>query len=223
MRLRVNEIFYSIQGESSYSGLPFVFVRLSGCNLRCSYCDTKYSYEEGDELSIDDILTKVSTYPVKNAAITGGEPLLQEGCSALINKLIERGYNLLIETNGSQDISKMHPDAIRIVDIKCPGSEEGDSFDMANLTHLRSSDEVKFVITSRDDYDFAKGMTTEHNLTEKCNVIFSPVIISPAQISPAKTNKLSLEDLAGWILEDGLNVRMQIQLHKHIFGDKRGT
>jgi 7-carboxy-7-deazaguanine synthase len=210
--LKVNEIFFSIQGESSFSGLPFAFIRLSGCNLRCSYCDSTYSYEDGEELTIDTILERVSAYPTKNVEVTGGEPLLQKNTLILLNALIENGYTVLLETNGSVDVSGVNKDVVKIVDIKCPDSGAAYSFDFDNVTHLKKDDEVKFVLSSKEDYDYAKDMIKKYSLTDRCSVIMSGAF-----------NKLELKDIAGWVMADGLQVRLSIQLHKHIFGDVRGV
>jgi 7-carboxy-7-deazaguanine synthase len=212
MFLNVSEIFFSIQGESTYAGLPCIFIRLSGCNLRCTYCDTRYSYEGGRKISIEEILDKIKKYPCKNVEVTGGEPLLQKSSLPLMDTLLENGYSVLLETNGSIDISEVNNNVIRIVDIKCPGSAEEKSFNFDNIKRLKNSDEVKFVISSKEDYEYAKKVIGDYGLEKKCNVLMS-----------CAHKTLSLDTLADWILKDGLDVRLQIQLHKHIFGDKRGV
>jgi len=206
MPLKVNEIFYSIQGESSYAGLPCVFIRLTGCNLRCSYCDTKYTYTEGEDLEFAEIIQKTLPYQCSLIEITGGEPLIQKETPFLIHRLLESGYKVLLETNGSQDISKIDERCVRIVDIKCPSSREEAQNDLANLTRLTEKDEIKFVIGDRVDYEYAKNIL--HKNTIKAHHIhFSPVF-----------GKLKLDDLVRWILKDSLNVRLQVQAHKIIWG-----
>jgi len=210
-KIKINEIFFSIQGESSYAGLPFIFIRLSGCNLRCDYCDTKYAYQDGEELSIDTILQRIERFPSKNVEVTGGEPLMQSGTVALMDTLINNGYRVLLETNGSLDISGVNSGVIRIVDIKCPSSGEHKSFDFKNINHLKSSDEIKFVIASKLDYNYAKRIIFDYNLNKICIVIISGV-----------HKKIPTYKIADWMLRDGLDARLQIQLHKQIWGEKRG-
>jgi 7-carboxy-7-deazaguanine synthase len=214
MALRVNEIFYSIQGESSRSGYPCVFVRLSGCNLRCSYCDSRYAYAEGEELSIDRIIGKVGTFGCSIVEVTGGEPLLQEETPVLVKRLLDRGYTVLLETNGSMNIGKVDNRCIRILDIKCPSSGEADRNDFGNLDRLTATDEIKFVIGTRDDYEYAKKALDRINQTSPVDQIhFSPVF-----------GKLLPEKLASWILEDGLKARLVLQIHKIIWpGENRGV
>jgi 7-carboxy-7-deazaguanine synthase len=213
--LQVNEIFYSIQGESTYAGRPCVFVRLTGCNLRCTYCDTRYAYEEGKELEIEDIADRVSSYACGLVEITGGEPLLQKDTPMLVDRLLERGHQVLLETNGSRDIRIVDRRCVKIVDIKCPSSGQADRNDLNNLGRLAGRDELKFVIGSRDDYEFAKGVldSAKDRLPEAGRVHFSPVfgLIPPRM-------------LAEWILKDHLNARLSLQLHKIIWGpDQRGV
>jgi len=214
MPLIVNEIFYSIQGESTYSGRPCTFVRLTGCNLRCSYCDTQYAYEEGANMEIDEIMRRVAAYKCPLVEITGGEPLLQNETPLLISKLLESGYMVMMETNGSFDISRVDERCIMILDIKCPSSNESEKNDIGNLKRLNLNDQIKFVVGNRDDYMFAKNIIMLHcsDFIED-HILFSPAseIMSPA-------------DLAGWILEDNLNVRLHLQLHKIIWPNrKRGV
>ncbi|MEA2038486.1 MAG: radical SAM protein [Thermodesulfobacteriota bacterium] len=213
--LRVNEIFYSIQGESSYAGRACVFVRLTGCNLRCSYCDTTYAYDEGDDLEIDEIIDRVGSYKCRLVEVTGGEPLIQAETPSLIHDLVKQGYKVLLETNGSQDISKVHEDCVRILDIKCPSSGEEQSNDLENLSRLSDHDEIKFVIGDRGDYDYA--VTILHRAKHKAlrinRVFFSPVF-----------GKMTPRTLAGWILEDHIDVSLHLQLHKLIWShEKRGV
>ncbi len=210
--LNITELFYSIQGETSFSGLPFIFIRLTGCNLRCSYCDTKYAYDGGQELLIDTISGRLKEFPCRRVTITGGEPLLQKNSFWLMDTLVQNGYTVLLETNGTVDISSVNKSVVRVVDIKCPGSNHADSFDFSNIAHLRERDEVKFVLTDERDYEFAREIIMGYQLTKKCKVIIS-----------AAYERAPLETFAKRILEDGLDVRLQMQLHKYIFGDKEGV
>ncbi|MDO9528682.1 MAG: radical SAM protein [Syntrophales bacterium] len=215
MSLKINEIFYGIQGESSYAGRPCVFVRLTGCNLRCSYCDTQYAYSEGEEMQIDEIIGRVSSYRCSLVEVTGGEPLIQEETPNLIHRLLEEGFEVLLETNGSRDISKIDGRCIRIIDIKCPSSGEEKRSDPENLKRLREKDEIKFVIGDRTDYEYAKNILDTINLDSpvKNTIHFSNVF---GQMHP--------RTLAQWILEDNLNVRLHVQLHKFIWGpEQRGV
>ena len=205
--LKVNEIFKSIQGESSYSGLPCIFIRLTGCNLRCVYCDTEYAFYEGKELSVKQIMDAISPYGIKLAEITGGEPLLQDDVYPLMDALLEKGYKVLLETGGSLSLEKVPGPVIKIMDLKCPGSGEASKNNFKNLKLLTRNDEVKFVILDRKDYLWSKETLHRHNISQKASVIFSPVY-----------DKLSLKDLAEWVLEDELPVRLQTQLHKIIWG-----
>ncbi len=214
MRLKVNEIFYSIQGESTFSGRPCIFIRLSGCNLRCSYCDTKYAYNEGSYMDLDEIISLVLSYKCRLVEVTGGEPLIQEHTPKLISRLIDAGLKVLLETNGSKDISLVDKRCIRIVDIKCPFSGEVEKNDFNNLKRLTPEDEIKFVISDRKDYDFAKNVLKNWNI-----VPFKP---NPVHFSPAH-GILDPKVLSEWILEDGLDVRLNLQIHKYIWGDKRGV
>jgi 7-carboxy-7-deazaguanine synthase len=207
MTLFVNEIFYSIQGESTYSGLPCTFVRLSGCNLRCSYCDTRYAYDEGVELEIKSIMDRIEVYGCPLVEITGGEPLLQHETPHLIRRLLENGYQVMMETNGSLDIGKVDKRCSKIVDIKCPTSNESDKNDFENINRLHSQDQVKFVIGNRTDYDYAlKILTRIYPKLAPDHILFSPVF---EQMVPSV--------LAKWILEDKLQVRFHLQLHKFIW------
>ncbi len=209
--LKISEIFFSIQGESTFSGLPCIFVRLAGCNLRCNYCDTSYSYEEDySEMTIETAINEIKKFDSKRIEITGGEPLLQEETPLLIDKLLENGYTVLLETNGSIGLDNLNSKVIKIIDIKTPGSGCEDSFNKNNLKFINSSDEVKFVITDRTDFEWAKETIEKHQLHCKANVLFSPV-----------SGKLDPGDLSEWILQDGLDVRLQLQLHKIIWRDER--
>lgn len=208
MDLMVNEIFHSIQGESSFAGWPCVFVRLTGCNLRCSYCDTRHAYTEGRLMAIDAIINQVLTCSCPLVEVTGGEPLLQEGTAVLIDKLLECGCTVLLETNGSQDISAIDQRCIRIVDLKCPSSGEVARNDLENLTRLSDHDEIKFVIGNREDFDWARSLLSRiPGYPEKQrNIFFSPVF-----------NTIAPATLAQWIVQEHLAVRLQLQLHKYIW------
>ena len=199
--LIVNEIFHSIQGESSYAGLPCVFVRLTGCNLRCVWCDTAYAFTEGVVMSLDRILAKVQSFHCQLVEVTGGEPLLQPAVLPLLTRLCDAGLTVLLETSGALDIAPVDPRVIKIMDLKCPGSGEATKNRYENLQHLTDRDEVKFVLADRTDYDWAK-----QHLPPCGHVLFSPV-----------WGQLPLQTLAEWILADRLNVRLQTQWHKHIW------
>ncbi len=204
--LKVTEIFYSIQGESSYAGKPCVFVRLTYCNLRCTYCDTEYSFYGGEEMSLEEIIAKVESYGCNLVEITGGEPLVQKNSLQLMHELCDKGYEVLIETGGSLPIKDIDPRVKIIMDLKCPSSGMVKKNLYENINYLKPADEVKFVMGSREDYEWSKTIINDYKLMEKCPLIFSPVFGS-----------LELKDLAGWILEDKLNVRMQLQMHKYIW------
>ena len=213
--LKVNEIFYSIQGESSYAGLPCVFVRLTGCNLRCSYCDASYAYEGGNDLGIGEIIDRVKSYRCRLVEITGGEPLIQKDTPHLIYALLEKGLEVLLETNGSLDISLVDGRCTKIVDIKCPSSGEDKKNDLGNLKRLSVKDEIKFVIGSREDYLYAQNIMS---LINKRNLKIKPPLLSPLY------NRMDPKLLAEWIVADHLDVRLQIQLHKIIWGpETRGV
>ena len=205
--LTVNEIFYSIQGESTHAGRPCVFVRLTACDLRCSWCDTPYAFTEGRKVSVEDILAQVKGYNCPVVEITGGEPLLQKDVYPLMARLIEDGFTVLLETGGHVSIENVPHEVIRIMDVKCPGSGESHRNDWSNLERLTGQDEVKFVIKDHEDYEFARDIVSDHHLTERVRgVLFSPVhgVLDP-------------QLLATWILEDSLQVRLQLQIHKYIW------
>jgi len=212
MKLKIHEIFYSLQGESSRVGLPTVFVRLTGCPMRCVYCDTAYAFSGGSNMEISDILAKVTEYGTKYVTVTGGEPLAQKGCLVLLQVLCDAGYSVSLETGGAIDISPVDKRVSVILDVKTPDSGEVTNNVWSNLDHLKKTDEVKFVLCSRTDYEWAKEILNKHHIAEKCPILFSPVY---SQINPA--------DLAGWVLEDKLPVRMQVQLHKILWGEKPGV
>ena len=204
--LVVNEIFYSIQGESSHAGRPCVFIRLTYCNLRCSYCDTEYAFEEGTATSIDEILGTVRNHGCKLVEVTGGEPLVQENVYELFTRLCGEGYEVLLETGGSLDISRVDPRVKRIVDFKCPSSRMVKKIFWENVNHLKTGDEVKFVVGTREDYEWTREMIRLHGIDGRCPVWMSVVF---GELEPVL--------LAGWILEDRLNVRLQLQLHKYVW------
>ena len=208
MALKVNEIFYSIQGESSYAGHPCVFVRLTGCNLRCSYCDTRYAYEEGDEMDIFEIIDQVDSYECPLVEITGGEPLIQKDTPALIRNLLEKGYDVLLETNGSLDMRDIDERCVKILDVKCPSSGEHEKCDLGMLNRLTDRDEVKFVIGDRQDYGYARRILGQIRRDRR---IKNPVHFSPV------FGKMEPRILAEWILEDHLDVGLNLQLHKIIW------
>ncbi|NJD57374.1 MAG: radical SAM protein [Nitrospirae bacterium] len=205
--MKVCEIFTSIQGESTYAGIPCVFVRLSGCNLRCTYCDTRYSYEEGEKLAVDDVMKRVEQAGRRLVEITGGEPLLQkDDTDQLSRMLLDAGYAVLIETNGTFPIGAIDRRVTVIIDVKTPGSGMSERIDVTNFEHLKTTDEVKFVICDRNDYLWAKNIIEKRGLSGRCTVLFSPAF---GLLEPRK--------LAEWILEDRINVRFNLQLHKYIF------
>lgn len=209
----INEIFKSIQGESSFAGFPCTFIRLTGCNLRCSYCDTRYAYDRGVELTIHQILNEVKGQKTSLVEITGGEPLLNEEVYSLIDMLLAEGYQILLETNGSLDISRVDERVVRIIDIKCPSSGMSQRMRWENMQRLRASDEIKFVIKDRQDYVWSRMVIEKYKLNEKTKVSLSPVHNS---LEPAK--------LAEWMLEDNIPAKLQIQLHKYIWpGREEGT
>jgi 7-carboxy-7-deazaguanine synthase len=221
--LRINEIFHSIQGESSFAGRPCVFVRLAGCHLRCAYCDTEYAFREGRAMEIDEIIDHVRSFRCPLIEITGGEPLLQPRVFDLMHRLADEGLTVLVETSGACDIDGGPPPAcdprvIRVMDLKTPGSGEVERNDWRNIDRLRPTDEVKFVICDRRDYEWARAMIEEHGLIGRVReVLLSAVFEQPRGLEIAGARGLPMRDLAEWILEDRLPVRMQTQLHKFIW------
>lgn len=211
MKLRVYEIFHSLQGESSRVGLPTVFVRLTGCPMRCVYCDTEYAFSGGGNMTLDEIMEKVASYGTKYVTVTGGEPLAQKPCLDLLKMLCDAGYEVSLETGGAIDTIGVDARVAVILDVKTPGSGEMENNVWTNLEHLKPKDEVKFVLCDRQDYDWAKQLLAERAISEKCSVLFSPVY---SQVSPT--------ELAEWILQDKLPVRMQVQLHKILWGEVPG-
>lgn len=212
MKLKIHEIFYSLQGESSRVGLPTVFVRLTGCPMRCVYCDTAYAFSGGSNIEIADILTKVAEFGTPYVTVTGGEPLAQKDCHVLLKDLCDAGYSVSLETGGAIDISLVDARVSVILDVKTPDSGEVENNVWANLAHLKPQDEVKIVLCSREDYEWARSLLGALKLNEKCPVLFSPVY---SQVNPT--------DLANWVLADKLPVRVQVQLHKILWGEKPGV
>jgi 7-carboxy-7-deazaguanine synthase len=211
LALRLTEIFFSLQGEASRAGLPTVFVRLTGCPLRCTWCDTTYSFSGGEPASIASVLIEVAKYPARQVCVTGGEPLAQKECLPLLSALCDAGYDVSLETSGALDIAMVDPRVARIMDLKAPDSGECVKNRWENLELLNSRDEIKIVIASRSDYEWARDLLRERKLDNLC-----PVLLSPAQgmVDPTA--------LADWILADGLNVRFQLQLHKLLWGNAKG-
>lgn len=209
--LRINEIFHSLQGEADAVGYPTVFVRLTGCPLRCRYCDTEYAFHAGDWLDLSAIVDKVSGYGTRYVCVTGGEPLAQPNCLKLLERLCDQGFEVSLETSGALNIAAVDPRVSRVVDVKTPGSQEVARNRIENFELLTKRDQLKFVICSREDYDWSKAFLQEHRLSERCRILFSP---SYEEVSPTA--------LADWILADRLPVRFQLQLHKVLWGDIPG-
>ncbi len=207
--MNVSELFLSIQGEGVRTGRPCAFVRLTGCNLRCRWCDTQYAMEGGTEMSVEEVLDRVSAFGCHLVEVTGGEPLIQPTAALLLKRLCEAGYETLLETNGSLDISQVDPRVVRIVDFKCPSSGEVQQNLWSNVEALSDRDEVKFVLADRPDYQFARQAVIDHSLCDKCTVLFSPA-----------AGHLEAARLTEWILADKLDVRLNLQLHKIIWCDK---
>ncbi len=210
-RLKITEIFLSLQGEARDAGWPTVFVRLTGCPLRCQYCDTAYAFFGGVWCAIDEILAEVAGYGVRHVCVTGGEPLAQKRCLELLRRLCDAGYRVSLETSGAIDVSEVDARVSRVVDIKTPGSAEVDRNRWDNLPLLTAHDQIKFVICSRADYDWARGILTEHQLAERCDVLFSP-----------SKDEITARELADWIVADRLPVKFQMQLHKLLWNDEPG-
>ena len=210
-RLRITEIFLSLQGESRSVGWPTVFVRLTGCPLRCGYCDTAYAFQGGEWWPLQGIVDRVVEYGVRHVTVTGGEPLAQKNVLPLLNALNDAGHEVSLETSGALDIAPVDPRTVIVMDIKTPGSGEAERFHAANIEHLKPIDQVKFVLVDRTDYDWAVARLAEYRLPERCEVLFSP---AHGQLAP--------RDLADWILTDRLPVRFQLQLHKLLWGDEPG-
>ncbi len=210
-RLRITEIFCSIQGESTSVGIPTIFVRLTGCPLRCQYCDTAYAFTEGEWMSFDEIGAAVSGFNLRHVTVTGGEPLAQKRCLDLLTTLCDEGYVVSLETSGALDIANVDPRVIKVVDIKTPASGESGKNRWENVQYLRECDQVKFVLCNRKDYEWARSIVQQHQLMHRCEVLFSPAF-----------DDLESRQLAEWVLEDRLPVRFQLQLHKLLWGNERG-
>jgi 7-carboxy-7-deazaguanine synthase len=210
-RLRINEIFHSLQGEADCVGFPTVFVRLTGCPLRCQYCDTEYAFHSGEWFDLDAVLLKVRELKAHYVCVTGGEPLAQPNCLKLLERLCDAGFAVSLETSGALDVTKVDPRVSRVIDVKTPASNEAARNRIENFEHLSQRDQLKFVICSRADYDWSKTFLLDHALTQRCRILFSP-----------SYNQLSPTLLADWILADGLPVRFQLQLHKVLWGDVPG-
>jgi 7-carboxy-7-deazaguanine synthase len=210
-RLKITEIFFSLQGEADTVGIPTVFVRLTGCPLRCRYCDTEYAFYGGEWFSLEQVMAEVARHGTRYVCVTGGEPLAQRNCLKLLAGLCDAGYRVSLETSGALDVTSVDPRVVRVVDIKTPGSNESGRNRLENLPDLRASDQLKFVICDRADYDWSRGFIAEHRLVGRCPILFSP-----------SHEQLQAVDLANWILEDHLPVRLQIQLHKYLWGNVPG-
>jgi 7-carboxy-7-deazaguanine synthase len=210
-KLRLTEIFFSLQGETKTVGLPTVFIRLTGCPLRCQYCDTAYAFHGGQWHELDAILAAVKKYNTRYVTVTGGEPLAQKACLTLLQHLCDAGYEVSLETSGALDVAPVDPRVVKIIDIKTPGSQEVSKNRWENLAHLLAHDQIKFVICDRADYEWSKTILLEHQLPDRCHILFSP---SYQQVDPGQ--------LADWILQDQLPVRLQIQLHKLLWGNVPG-
>ncbi|MES9830927.1 MAG: 7-carboxy-7-deazaguanine synthase QueE [Candidatus Thiodiazotropha sp. DIVDIV] len=209
--LRITEIFLSLQGEAKSVGLPTIFVRLTGCPLRCKYCDTQYAFSGGEKMSIEAILEQVAELKVQRVCVTGGEPLAQADCKLLLSRLCDTGYEVSLETSGALDICRVDPRVLRVIDLKTPGSGEVGKNKMTNLDCLRQNDQIKFVISGKEDYEWSRDLLKSHGLEQLCEILFSPV---HGQQSPTQ--------LADWILQDRLNVRFQMQLHKLLWDEEPG-
>ena len=209
--LRITEIFYSLQGETSFVGLPTIFIRLTGCPLRCQYCDTEYAFKGGSLKSFEDIFTELDKINCKRVTVTGGEPLAQLACFELLTELCDKEYAVSLETSGAIDISKVDERVCTVMDLKTPASEESDKNKLENLAFIKKSDQIKFVICDRKDYEWSKEMISTHKLNDKCEILFS-----------ASHEELAPKDLAQWILDDNLKVRFQLQLHKVLWDDAKG-
>ena len=214
-KLRITEIFYSLQGESKTVGLPTIFIRLTGCPLRCNYCDTEYAFQGGQWWDFDAITTELKKYNTFHVTVTGGEPLAQKSCIALLKLLCDYGYKVSLETSGAIDVQDVDSRVMKVMDLKTPSSNEESKNKYSNLDFISEHDQIKFVICNRDDYDWALKALNQYHLTEKCEVLFSPVNVSEGENI--------MKDLADWILEDQLQVRYQIQLHKTVWGNIPGV
>ena len=210
-RLKLTEIFHSVQGEADSIGWRTVFIRLTGCPLRCGYCDTEYSFYGGEWHDFDQIIEQIAAYNCPRICVTGGEPLAQKNCKAFIQELVDLDYDVSLETSGAIDISGIDARVSRVMDLKTPDSGEESKNKLSNLPVLTPHDQLKFVICSREDYEWSKAICAEHNLTNQTQVLFSPC-----------HGQVAAQDLAQWVIDDQLNVRMQVQLHKVIWGEEQG-
>lgn len=210
--LKINELFYSLQGESTLSGLPTVFVRLTGCPLRCTYCDAEYAFYDGQWQSFDDIMSSIAQYSTRYVCVTGGEPLSQRACIPFLTQLCDAGYTVSLETSGAMDVSKVDGRVIKVMDLKTPASGEEDRNLFSNLDYLNKQDEIKFVICDRNDYEWTKAILARYALADQVACIVS-----------SGYEALQPKQLAEWVLEDGLNVRFQLQIHKYLWGDIPGV
>ena len=215
-KLRITEIFASIQGESTSVGMPTVFVRLTGCPLRCQYCDTAYAFSGGEWMRLDEIATKVKSFNLKHVTVTGGEPLAQKSCLSLLCKLCDQNYKVSLETCGALNISEVDPRVVKVMDIKTPASQEVSKNLWENIGYLREQDQVKFVICNQSDYVWAKNILAEYQLRDRCEVLFSPVM------DETDVDQFEAKQLAEWIVQDQLDVRFQLQLHKILWGNVPG-
>jgi len=209
--IRITEIFYSLQGESNSVGLPTVFIRLTGCPLRCSYCDTAYAFQGGEKMTVEDIIMEVARYDTCYVTVTGGEPMAQGGCIELLDSLVDKGYSVSLETSGAIDLEKVNTSVVKVMDIKVPGSQEDHRNRYENLAYLTKKDQVKFVIGDEQDYEWSKEQIAKYKLPERCEVLFSPIM-----------GRQDPTELANKILRDQLPVRFQMQLHKILWGDAPG-
>ena len=206
MKLKINEIYYSVQGESTFMGKPCIFIRLTYCNLRCSYCDSEYTFHEGKDMYIKDIIKKIEEYPCNLVEVTGGEPLFQKNCIILLSELVKRKYKVLLETSGSLSIENVPKQVINIIDFKCPSSKMEKKNLWDNINFIKDNDQIKFVIGNKEDYEWTKNKISKYNLDSKCEILLSPVY-----------KKIEPKQIVDWILKDNLNVRFQMQLHKEVW------
>ena len=211
-RLKITEIFYSLQGEAKNVGLPTVFIRLTGCPLRCDYCDTAYAFSGGEWIDIENIVEKVQQFNTSHITVTGGEPLAQKDCALLLTKLCDKGYEVSLETSGAILVDNVDARVVKVLDVKTPASKEEAKNKFENFSHLSKQDQVKFVICDQQDYQWSKALIEQYSLNKKCEILFSPA-----------HDQLAAVTLANWVLEDQLDVRFQIQLHKYLWGDKKGV
>jgi len=206
MKLKINEIYYSVQGESTFMGKPCIFIRLTYCNLRCSYCDSEYTFHEGKDMSIKDIIKKIEEYPCNLVEVTGGEPLFQKNCINLLSELVNKKYKVLLETSGSLSIENVPKQVINIIDFKCPSSKMEKKNLWDNINFIKDNDQIKFVIGNKEDYEWTKNKISEYNLDSICEILLSPVY-----------KKIKPKQIVEWILQDNLNVRFQMQMHKEVW------